>query len=84
MVTVTVRYFAGLREAVGTAMETLKFEGAPTAAEAVDRVFAEHPEGARWRRSLMFAVNRTYARPEALLADGDELALIPPVSGGRA
>jgi len=82
MITVTVRYFAGLREAVGAAGETLKFDRAPTVGEAADRVFEAHPTAAPMRASLMYAVNRAYARPDATLADGDELALIPPVRGG--
>lgn len=84
MVTVSIRYFAGLREAVGVEAESLKFDRPPTVAEAVDRVLAERPAGAPYRRSLMYAVNRSYAKPDARLSDGDELALIPPVSGGRA
>jgi molybdopterin synthase catalytic subunit len=73
--TVTVRLFAGLREHAGWATREL---------EEVDRVadvwaaldLGEEPEG------LLYAVNRAYAGPDRLLEDGDEVALIPPVSGG--
>jgi molybdopterin synthase catalytic subunit len=73
--TVTVRLFAGLRERAGWSKREL---------EDVERVgdvwaelgLGEEPEG------LLYAVNREYAGPDRQLADGDEVALIPPVSGG--
>ena len=72
---VNVRLFAGLRERAGVAEREL---------EDVARVgdiwpalgLGEEPEG------LLYAVNRRYAEREQELADGDEVALIPPVSGG--
>ncbi len=72
---VTVRLFAGLRERAGTAR--LEIEGV----ERVDDVWAklalgEEPAG------LLYAVNRDYADRGHALEDGDEVALIPPVSGG--
>jgi molybdopterin synthase catalytic subunit len=74
-VRVTVRLFAGLRERAGTAR--LEIEGV----ERVDDVWAklalgEEPAG------LLYAVNRDYADRGRALEDGDEVALIPPVSGG--
>jgi molybdopterin synthase catalytic subunit/molybdopterin converting factor small subunit len=74
-VRVTVRLFAGLRERAGTAR--LEIEGV----ERVDDVWAkltlgEEPAG------LLYAVNRDYADRGHPLEDGDEVALIPPVSGG--
>jgi MoaE-MoaD fusion protein len=74
-VRVTVRLFAGLRERAGTAR--LEIEGV----ERVDYVWAklalgEEPAG------LLYAVNRDYADRGRALEDGDEVALIPPVSGG--
>jgi molybdopterin synthase catalytic subunit len=73
--TVTVRLFAGLRERAGWSTREL---------EDVERVgdvwaelgLGEEPEG------LLYAVNREYAGSDRQLADGDEVALIPPVSGG--
>jgi molybdopterin synthase catalytic subunit len=74
---VVVRLFAGLRERAGTDRQELELnEGA-----AVEDVWAaldlgEQPDG------LLYAVNRTYADRDQQLAEGDEVALIPPVSGG--
>ena len=75
VVQVRVRLFAGLRERAGWSERDL---------DGVDRVgdvwarleLGEEPPG------LLYAVNRAYAPPERELADGDEVALIPPVSGG--
>jgi molybdopterin synthase catalytic subunit len=71
---VTVRLFAGLRERAGWSQKEID-------AGRVDEVWAQldlgnEPEG------LLYAVNRSYAPPEAELAEGDVVALIPPVSGG--
>ena len=74
---VAVRLFAALRERVGARETALELdEGA-----SVDDVWpalglGEEPAG------LVYAVNRTYVERGTLLADGDEVALIPPVSGG--
>ena len=72
---ITVRLFAGLRERAGTAR--LDVDGV----ERVHDVWAklglgDEPAG------LLYAVNREYAERGAELHDGDEVALIPPVSGG--
>jgi len=72
---IRVRLFAGLRERAGWSEREL---------ETVERVadvwpalgLGEEPAG------LLYAVNKRYAEREATLADGDEVALIPPVSGG--
>ncbi|MCA9773735.1 MAG: molybdopterin converting factor subunit 1 [Myxococcales bacterium] len=82
MITVTVKYFAGLREAVGMTTEEFKFNEPPRVRDALDRIFAAHRPLSAYRASLLLAVNLEYADADTLLADGDELALIPPVSGG--
>ena len=43
---------------------------------------AEFPEMARYESSISSAVNADYARMTAMVADGDEVAFLPPVSGG--
>lgn len=72
---VTVRLFAGLRERAGRA--SVELEDVERVADVWPRLgLGEEPEG------LLYAVNREYAEPKRELADGDEIALIPPVSGG--
>jgi MoaE-MoaD fusion protein len=75
---IRVRLFAGLREQAGGGERELDL---PTGSRVAD-VWAplglgDEPEG------LLYAVNKDYATHERLLADGDEVALIPPVSGGE-
>jgi MoaE-MoaD fusion protein len=74
---VRVRLFAGLRERAGVAERELELpDGARVADVWAPLDLGEEPEG------LLYAVNRQYAPGDRLLADGDEIALIPPVSGG--
>lgn len=72
---VTVRLFAGLRERAGYATREL------ADVERVEDVWPALGLGAE-PEGLLYAVNREYAPPDRPLADGDEVALIPPVSGG--
>lgn len=81
-VTVTVKLFAVYQEAYGMPELTLEFpEG--TSVEAVrDRLIAEHPELEQWRDVTRFGVNLQFSDPATPLQTGDEVVLIPPVSGG--
>jgi molybdopterin synthase catalytic subunit len=73
-VTVRVRLFAGLRERAGWSQRDVD---AATVADVWNALgLGDEPEG------LLYAVNREYAQREHVLTDGDEVALIPPVSGG--
>jgi MoaE-MoaD fusion protein len=72
---VTVRLFAGLRELAGR--PSLELEDVATVADVWPRLeLGDEPSG------LLYAVNREYVSVDRTLADGDEVALIPPVSGG--
>jgi molybdopterin synthase catalytic subunit len=73
-VPVTVRLFAGLRERAGWSRRDVE---AATVAEVWGALgLGDEPAG------LLYAVNKEYATADRALADGDEVALIPPVSGG--
>jgi MoaE-MoaD fusion protein len=73
-VTVRVRLFAGLRERAGWSQRDVD---ASTVGEVWETLgLGDEPDG------LLYAVNKEYATPDRALADGDEVALIPPVSGG--
>ncbi len=74
---VRIRLFAGLRERAGTGARTLELADGAALGDvwpALD--LGDEPAG------LLYAVNKRYANADAALADGDEVALIPPVSGG--
>lgn len=81
-ITIELRYFAAMREALGRSSERLTVPAGFTAADMLDRLAAEQPKLSRLRPVLMVMVNQAYADRDAPLADGDELAFIPPVSGG--
>jgi molybdopterin synthase catalytic subunit/molybdopterin converting factor small subunit len=73
-VTVRVRLFAGLRERAGWSQREVD---AQSVAEVWDALgLGDEPNG------LLYAVNKEYATRDRALVDGDEVALIPPVSGG--
>jgi MoaE-MoaD fusion protein len=77
-VRIQVRLFAALREQAGTSQVELEL---PAGAHVSD-VWSALDLGGDEPSSLAFAVNRQYASRERALAEGDEVALIPPVSGG--
>jgi molybdopterin synthase catalytic subunit len=76
-VKVRVRLFAGLRERAGTGLVELELPDGAVVADVYPTLsLGDEPPG------LLFAVNRAYAARDARLGPGDEVALIPPVSGG--
>ncbi len=77
----TVRLFAGLRERAGTDRLDVELPGGATVGDLL-AAMADTPVGALAPRSCVVAVNRAYAAPEDPIAEGDEVALVPPVSGG--
>ncbi len=79
---VTVRLFARLRDIAGAA-EVRRDVPAGSTIRAVWRQLAdEYPDMARYERSMSSALNADYARMDAEVHDGDEIAFLPPVSGG--
>jgi molybdopterin converting factor subunit 1 len=81
-VTVHVKLFAMLRERAGVAECRLDLGDGATVAQAMEQLLARLPALRDHVGRCAYAVNRSYARPDTPLSDGDELALIPPVSGG--
>jgi len=82
---ITVRYFALLRERVGADAEVVEWQGSEPDVGKLRELLAERtPMIAPLLRagSLLVAVNREYATAGTPLKDGDEVAFLPPVSGG--
>jgi molybdopterin synthase catalytic subunit/molybdopterin converting factor small subunit len=77
-VKVSVRLFAGLREAAGRDELELELPDGARVADALAQVQHLAPD-----TSLVLAVNREYAGRDVVLVEGDELAVVPPVSGGE-
>lgn len=78
--TVRVLLFAGLRERRGAREVVVDLPPGSTAVGAFRALFPGATDGEA--RSLMFAVGQEYVDGARPLADGDELALIPPIGGG--
>jgi len=80
---VDLRYFAIVRETIGQASEQREVPAGTTAGQLFDALITEFPRLERMRPLTMVMVNRHYVRDDHILQDGDEIALIPPVSGGE-
>jgi molybdopterin synthase sulfur carrier subunit len=79
---IEVLYFASLREAVGVAKSSHDLGGA-TVADLVDNLKSQgEPWTSALEGQLLCSVNQEMASFDAVLNDGDELALFPPVTGG--
>ncbi len=81
-ITVTVKLFAAYQEAYGVSELVLEFPDGTPVKVVCDRLIIEHPELAQWRDLTRFGINLIFVEPDTLLQDGDEVVLIPPVSGG--
>lgn len=82
---IKVLYFAAIREDLGTGQEEVAPEGVATAADLLEELRGRSEAHARAlapERRVLMAVNQEYAEAGRPLADGDEVALFPPVTGG--
>lgn len=79
---ITVRYFAIMREQLGKPSEELSLPDGTTAGEIFRIATRDVPRLAGLQRAVMVMVNEEYVEADHPLRDGDEVALIPPVSGG--
>lgn len=75
---ITVRYFASIREKLGKEQDIIESKGIACAADVWSRS-AKIPLPA----NTLVAVNMEYARPDQSVRDGDEVAFFPPVTGGQ-
>jgi MoaE-MoaD fusion protein len=80
---VNLLYFAVVRELIGQSRETREVKPGQTLEQLFEEIASDHPGLVRLRPSLLFMVNQEYAKPQHQVQDGDEIALIPPVSGGE-
>lgn len=81
---VRVLYFGTLKDVFLKDQESLDLPENATVALLLDRFRQLQPEKAGLWNALAVAVNQEYARPEQTLQNGDEVALLPPVSGGSS
>ncbi len=81
---IQLRYFASIREAIGTGSETVE-TAATTLAALRDELIARsgaHAEALARGRAVRVSLNQTMADESAVLTDGAEVAFFPPVTGG--
>lgn len=81
-ITVTVKLFAAYQEVCGVGELLLEFPAETPVVAVRDRIIAQHPELEQWRQVTRFGINLQFVDPDTLLQPGDEVVLIPPVSGG--
>jgi len=79
---ITVKLFAIFQEVLATDEMQIKLESGTSVSAIFDRLVSQHPQLEKWRSLTRYAVNLNFVEPQAILKNGDEVALIPPVSGG--
>ncbi len=81
---VRVLLFGVLKDLLASESIVMELPEEATAGQLVERCMASAPQARKFSASLAVAVNREYAASTQILRDGDEIALLPPVSGGSA
>ena len=79
---VTVRLFARLRDIAGASELARDLAPGATIGDVWRQLADEFPELANYERSISTAINADYARMTQVVDEGDEIAFLPPVSGG--
>ena len=79
---VTVRLFATYREIVGSKELQVRLSDGATLRALLDSLYVNHPRLKGYEETMLLAVNHEFAEPASRLREGDEVALMPPVSGG--
>ena len=80
---IKVLYFASLREEIGRVGDVVDFPAEESSTSlSVEQLWVISTGQLSFPENLLVAVNQEYTNPQALLADGDEVAFFPPVTGG--
>jgi molybdopterin converting factor subunit 1 len=82
MPSINVRLFAGLHDLVGKRDVVLDLPDGATVEQLRDRLGEEYPIVQPFLMTLVCAVDEEYVPPEYVLHEGEDVALIPPISGG--
>jgi len=76
--TIRVRFFASLRECIGTGEKIIETKNTMSVAE----VWTHCAETTQLPATILIAINQEYVKPDAMVNSGDEIAFFPPVTGG--
>lgn len=79
---ITVKLFAIYQEVFNTSELALVFPTTTTVDKVLDFLIAQQPQLSKWQTVTRFGVNLKFVEADTILQDGDEVVLIPPVSGG--
>ena len=82
LITVTIKLFAAYQEACGFPELAWEFPAGTPVQAVGDRLRAEYPQLKQWQYLTRYGINLQFVEPTTVLQDGDEVVLIPPVSGG--
>lgn len=79
---ITLKLFAVFQEVLATDQIQIDLPVGATVSQIFDRLVAQHPNLEKWRSLTRYAINLNFSEPHTIVNNGDEVALIPPVSGG--
>lgn len=82
LICVTIKLFAAYQDAYGVPELQREFPAKTPVSALLDCLITEHPELKPWRDLTRFGINLQFVEPDTILQQGDEIVLIPPVSGG--
>lgn len=82
LITITVKLFAAFGEAYGVSELTVELPPQTPVSQVLESSIAQYPQLEQWRDRTRFGLNMEFVSPDTILQDGDEVVLIPPVSGG--
>ncbi|OGL41099.1 MAG: molybdopterin converting factor subunit 1 [Candidatus Schekmanbacteria bacterium RIFCSPHIGHO2_02_FULL_38_11] len=79
---VKIKFFAALREGIGKSEIEINIPSGSRLNGLIERLEKEYKAIAEFKTSIAYSINMEYVRGDEVLKEGDEIALIPPVSGG--
>ncbi len=82
MISIRLKFFAYARELVGRKEITFEIESDATVKNLMEQILMEYPSLREIHDHIIIAVNKNTCKSDRRLKDGDEVAILPPVSGG--
>ncbi len=82
MISITLKLFAVYQDVLGCPEMAMTLPVGTTVRELCDVICNQYPELSRWQEITRFGINLQFVDADTPLKDGDEVVLIPPVSGG--
>lgn len=79
---ILIKFFSSYKEAVGAARLEMEVMDGMTAGALIERLKKDYPRLAKLTDEIIVSVNLEYSPYDKILSEGDEVALLPPVSGG--